>query len=207
MFRIPGKVSFTYRSWPAASVLAVLLAAHGSVYAVVNAGRHLHTSEGGIARFARSAADTEQVLFRKLRASPPVTPSGELPQALVFGGQVSGKIQNAKTECTFRDSSQGFALHVSGVLAHEKLELFVNLTGGFNGPGVYLIGSVLSQNGQAGFSYRNGTYVTDALHPGSLQVNPDGHSGSISANMDSASVTGTWSCRKLDSDRKRLTTP
>jgi len=189
MSRILGTLSFAYRLWPIRSIVLGLLVAHGSAQAVVNPGTDLHA------------------VLRKVRALPAATAPGESPQALVFGGQVSGKLQNARTQCTFLDATQGFALYVAGTLAREKLELFVNLTGGFNGPGVYPIGSVLGQNGQAALSYRNGAYTSDALHPGSLQVNPDGHSGTISANMGGASVTGAWSCRKLGSEQERLTTP
>lgn len=206
MFRILGKVSFPYGSRPMASVLAVLLVGHGGAHAVANAGADSHAFDnGGISGFSQSTADREQVLFRQVRAAPAVRPPGELPQALVFGGPVSGTLQNARTECTFLDSTHGFALHVTGILEREKLELFVNLTGGFNGPGVYPIGSVLGQSGQAALSYRNGAYTTDAAHPGSLQVNPDGHSGTISANMAGVSVTGTWSCPKLGNEQERLT--
>jgi len=208
MFRILGKVSFPYGSRPMALVLAVLLVEHGGAHAAANAGADLQAFDiGTAAGFSLSAADREQALFRQVRASPAVRPPGELPRALVFGGPVSGTLQNARTECTFLDSTHGFALHVSGILEREKLELFVNLTGGFNGPGVYPIGSVLGQSGQAALSYRNGAYTTDAAHPGSLQVSPDGRSGAISANMAGVSVTGTWSCPKLGSEQERLTKP
>jgi len=151
----------------------------------------------GDAEFAASAANTEKVFLRKVRATAPRGTAGGIFHGLMFSGRVSGQFSPAVAECTIIEEATQFSMALKGLVNDTKTELFVTVIEGFHGAGSYLVGSILSNGGEATLSYGDDAFTTDSGHPGRLRINSDSRSGDLNATLQGVEVAGHWTCGDL----------
>lgn len=118
-------------------------------------------------------------------------------QHLVFTGPVAGTLTDAKSLCTHFPSSHQANFHFDGALGNQPLALNIQVHSGYDGAGTYAVGSLLDGAGEVRLQV--GTLdASSSTGAGSVTVNADGKSGSVTANLSGGErVDGTFVCAKL----------
>jgi len=124
-------------------------------------------------------------------------PNATVPtQNLVFSGAVSGTLTNATTDCTVYAGQKQANFELDGVLDGKQVTFHIQVNG-FTGPATYPVGSILDGAGE--IRSQIGDLIADsATGAGTVTVNKDGKSGSVTADLgNGVHVEGTWACDKV----------
>jgi hypothetical protein len=119
-------------------------------------------------------------------------------QHLVFSGAVAGTLTTATTSCTTYTDQKQANFELDGALGGKQLTFHIQVNG-YTGPRSYPVGSIL--DGAAEIRSQIGDVIADSTTgAGTVTVNPDGRSGSVTADLVGGEhVEGTWACDKVTS--------